>query len=83
MRATDLESLIALDGEEGDTGELVLADIQRAMDDVDTVEEIEQLERRERFKDCGKGEMGVVLFLVQKEQYQTEAALLPRLFPHH
>ena len=40
LRATDLESLIALGGDQGDDGELVMADSE-------TVEEKEQLERSE------------------------------------
>ena len=65
-RATDLEALIALGGEEGDTRELVLADIQRVMDDVDTVEEKEQLERRERLRLVAKVRWES-LSLVQKD----------------
>ena len=41
LRATDLESLIALGGDQGDDGELVMADSE-------TVEEKEQLERRKK-----------------------------------
>jgi len=75
LRATDLEALIALGGEEGDTGELVLADIQRVMDDVDTVEEKEQLERRERLRLVAKVRWES-LSLVQKDLISTRLKLL-------
>ena len=63
MRATDLESLIALDGEEGDTGELVLADIQRAIWMMLILWRRKSSLREEKgFKACGQGEMGVSLW---------------------
>ena len=61
--------------EEGDTGELVLADIHEVMDDVDTVEEKEQLVRREMLGLVAKVRWeGVSLFGTEgSDQHQTEA----------
>ena len=75
MRETDLEALIALGGEEDDTGELVLADIHEIMDNVDTVEEKEQLVRREMLGLVAKVRWeGVSLFGTEEsDQHQTEA----------
>ena len=76
MRATYLDALIALEGKEGDTGELVLAEIHEViMDDVDTVEEKEQLVRREMLGLVAKVRWeGVSLFGTEgSDQHQTEA----------
>ena len=54
LRATDLEALIALGDLSGDSGELVLCDPQRILNDTESLEEKEHLERKEKLRLIGK-----------------------------
>jgi len=74
LKATDLEALIAV-GTEEDTGELVLADKQRIMCEVDSIAEKVQLERKEKLKLISKVRWES-LTLVQKDLINTRFKLL-------
>jgi len=75
LRATDIEALIVLGSEEGDSGELVLADKQRVMQEVESEEEKQQLEIKERLRLVAKVRWET-LSLVQKDLISTRLKLL-------